>query len=158
MPEHEDIDERARRRSSAGCSRAEQGLTLGAAETCDLLGAYGVHVHRALPAPDPDTAAEAAARTLGYPVPSGDRPPPEAPRRPGRRPPGPGRRGTTARAYAELTELFGARWSCAPCAADGPARCRQPSCARSSDPAAGAVLSFGSPGPPRSCSGTWRTG
>ena len=42
-------------------------ITLGEADAGALLGRYGVHVRRALPAPGPDAAVEAADR-LGYPV------------------------------------------------------------------------------------------
>ncbi|MFF4017164.1 GNAT family N-acetyltransferase [Streptomyces sp. NPDC001843] len=67
VPEYEDIDEKGAARLIDGLLARGQGLTLGAEETCELLGRYGIRVHRALPAPDPDAAAE-AARTLGYPV------------------------------------------------------------------------------------------
>ncbi|MBC9728797.1 bifunctional GNAT family N-acetyltransferase/acetate--CoA ligase family protein [Streptomyces sp. TRM68367] len=67
VPEYEDIDEKGAARLIDGLLARGQGLTLGTERTCDLLGMYGIHVHRALPAPTPDAAAE-AARTLGYPV------------------------------------------------------------------------------------------
>ncbi|MEV0478629.1 bifunctional acetate--CoA ligase family protein/GNAT family N-acetyltransferase, partial [Streptomyces prunicolor] len=67
VPEFEDIDEKGSAELIGGLLARGQGLTLGVEETCELLGKYGVDVHRALPAPTPDAAAE-AARTLGYPV------------------------------------------------------------------------------------------
>ncbi|MEF9906819.1 bifunctional acetate--CoA ligase family protein/GNAT family N-acetyltransferase [Streptomyces sp. P9-A2] len=67
VPAYEDIDERsAAALIDARLTRGES-LTLGAEETRALLGAYGIHVHRALPAPTADAAVE-AARTLGRPV------------------------------------------------------------------------------------------
>lgn len=67
VPEYDDIDEKGAARLIDRWLTGGQGLTLGPDRTCDLLAAYGIHVHRALPAPTPGTAAE-AARTLGYPV------------------------------------------------------------------------------------------
>ncbi|MER6147489.1 bifunctional acetate--CoA ligase family protein/GNAT family N-acetyltransferase [Streptomyces hirsutus] len=67
VPGYEDIDERsAAALIDAQLTRGES-LTLGTEETRALLGAYGIHVHRALPAPTADAAVE-AARTLGRPV------------------------------------------------------------------------------------------
>ncbi|MFD3732812.1 GNAT family N-acetyltransferase [Streptomyces sp. NPDC058632] len=67
VPAYEDIDERsAAALIDAQLTRGES-LTLGPEETRALLGAYGIHVHRALPAPTADAAVE-AARTLGRPV------------------------------------------------------------------------------------------
>ncbi|MGW5970705.1 bifunctional acetate--CoA ligase family protein/GNAT family N-acetyltransferase [Streptomyces sp. NPDC055186] len=67
VPQYEDIDEkRAAALIHAQLTRG-QNPTLGVEETCELLGAYGIHVHRALPAPTPDAAVE-AARSLGRPV------------------------------------------------------------------------------------------
>ncbi|CAL9398550.1 hypothetical protein SUDANB6_01408 [Streptomyces sp. enrichment culture] len=67
VPEYEDIDEKGAAELIGRLLSRGRGLTLGAEETCDLLGRYGIHVHRALPAPTPD-AAVAAARGIGYPV------------------------------------------------------------------------------------------
>ncbi|MGW0915524.1 bifunctional acetate--CoA ligase family protein/GNAT family N-acetyltransferase [Streptomyces sp. NPDC002784] len=67
VPEYDDIDERGAAALIDGLLARGQGLTLGSEDTCDLLGKYGIHVRRALPAPTPDAAAE-AARTVGYPV------------------------------------------------------------------------------------------
>jgi acyl-CoA synthetase (NDP forming)/GNAT superfamily N-acetyltransferase len=50
-----------------GGSPAPRELTLGDADAAGLLARYGIHVHRALPAPDQDAAA-VAAKALGYPV------------------------------------------------------------------------------------------
>ncbi|SDD47680.1 bifunctional GNAT family N-acetyltransferase/acetate--CoA ligase family protein [Streptomyces prasinopilosus] len=67
VPAYEDVDERsAAALIDAQLTRGES-LTLGTEETRALLGAYGIHVHRALPAPTADAAVE-AARTLGRPV------------------------------------------------------------------------------------------
>ncbi|GAB2442323.1 bifunctional acetate--CoA ligase family protein/GNAT family N-acetyltransferase [Streptomyces incanus] len=67
VPAYEDIDERsAAALIDAQLTRGES-LTLGTEETCALLGAYGIDVHRALPAPTADAAVE-AARALGRPV------------------------------------------------------------------------------------------
>ncbi|MFI8306446.1 GNAT family N-acetyltransferase [Streptomyces sp. NPDC085927] len=67
VPAYEDIDERsAAALIDAQLTRGES-LTLGTEEARALLGAYGIHVHRALPAPTADAAVE-AARTLGRPV------------------------------------------------------------------------------------------
>ncbi|MGW0599197.1 GNAT family N-acetyltransferase [Streptomyces sp. NPDC002776] len=67
VPEYDDIDERGAAALIDGLLARGQGLTLGSEDTCDLLGKYGIHVRRALPAPTPDAAAE-AARAVGYPV------------------------------------------------------------------------------------------
>ncbi|MER7575684.1 GNAT family N-acetyltransferase [Streptomyces sp. NPDC126514] len=67
VPEYDDIDERGAAALIDGLLARGQGLTLGSEETCDLLGKYGIQVRRALPAPTPDAAAE-AARAVGYPV------------------------------------------------------------------------------------------
>ncbi|KOT43115.1 acyl-CoA synthetase [Streptomyces caelestis] len=148
VPEHEDIDERGAAALIGGLLARGQGLTLGAAETCDLLGAYGVHVHRALPAPDPDTAAE-AARTLGYPVALKA----TAPHLRHRADLG-GVRLDLAdeeqlrRAYAELTELFGAPVELRPVVQRMAPRGVDTVVRAVIDPAAGAVLSFGLAGPP----------
>ncbi|MFD7703270.1 acetate--CoA ligase family protein, partial [Streptomyces caelestis] len=148
VPEHEDIDERGAAALIGGLLSRGQGLTLGAADTCDLLGAYGVHVHRALPAPDPDTAAE-AARTLGYPVALKA----TAPHLRHRADLG-GVRLDLAdeerlrRAYAELTELFGAPAELRPVVQRMAPRGVDTVVRAVIDPAAGAVLSFGLAGPP----------
>ncbi|MCL7424455.1 bifunctional GNAT family N-acetyltransferase/acetate--CoA ligase family protein [Streptomyces sp. YS415] len=67
VPEYDDIDERGAAALIDGLLARGQGLTLGSEETCDLLGKYGIQVCRALPAPTPDDAAD-AARAVGYPV------------------------------------------------------------------------------------------
>ncbi|MFD8390591.1 GNAT family N-acetyltransferase [Streptomyces sp. NPDC059680] len=67
VPEYEDIDEKGAARLIGELLARGEGLTISDAETCELLGKYGIPVRRALPAPTPDAAAE-AARALGYPV------------------------------------------------------------------------------------------
>ncbi|MET7288740.1 GNAT family N-acetyltransferase [Streptomyces sp. NPDC005573] len=67
VPEYDDIDEQRAARLIGGLLERGQGLTIGPAQTSELLAAYGIHVRRALPAPTPDAAAD-AARALGYPV------------------------------------------------------------------------------------------
>ena len=52
---------------SLGADPDSHGLSLAPADTAELLGLYGITVLPTMPAPDPDAAAEAAAR-LGYPV------------------------------------------------------------------------------------------
>jgi acyl-CoA synthetase (NDP forming)/GNAT superfamily N-acetyltransferase len=148
VPEYDDIDERGAAVLIDGLLSRGQGLTLGAAETCDLLGTYGIHVHRALPAPDPDTAAE-AARTLGHPVALKA----TAPHLRHRADLG-GVRLDLAdeeqlrRAYTELTELFGAPEELRPVVQRMAPRGVDTVVRAVIDPAAGAVLSFGLAGPP----------
>ncbi|MFI2506077.1 GNAT family N-acetyltransferase [Streptomyces sp. NPDC018972] len=148
VPEYDDIDERGAAALIDGLLSRGQGLTLGAAETCDLLGTYGIHVHRALPAPDPDTAAE-AARTLGHPVALKA----TAPHLRHRADLG-GVRLDLAdeeqlrRAYTELTELFGAPEELRPVVQRMAPRGVDTVVRAVIDPAAGAVLSFGLAGPP----------
>ncbi|WP_217165817.1 bifunctional GNAT family N-acetyltransferase/acetate--CoA ligase family protein [Streptomyces sp. AC512_CC834] len=143
VPEYEDIDEKGAAELIAGHLARGQGLTLGAQETCDLLGRYGVHVHRALPAPTPDDAA-AAARTIGYPVALKA----TAPHLRHRADLG-GVRLDLAdeeqlrRAYAELTELFGKPAELRPVVQGMAPRGVDTVVRAVIDPAAGAVLSFG---------------
>ncbi|MGW7570284.1 bifunctional acetate--CoA ligase family protein/GNAT family N-acetyltransferase [Streptomyces tendae] len=143
VPEYEDIDEKGAAEQIAGHLARGQGLTLGSRETCDLLGRYGVHVHRALPAPTPDDAA-AAARTIGYPVALKA----TAPHLRHRADLG-GVRLDLAdeeqlrRAYAELTELFGTPTELRPVVQGMAPRGVDTVVRAVIDPAAGAVLSFG---------------
>ncbi|MEU8588452.1 GNAT family N-acetyltransferase [Streptomyces sp. NPDC048664] len=67
VPEYDDIDERGAAELIDKLLARGQGLTLGGNQTCDLLTRYGIDVHRSLPAPTPEAAAE-AARAIGYPV------------------------------------------------------------------------------------------
>ncbi|GHH88165.1 hypothetical protein GCM10018793_66720 [Streptomyces sulfonofaciens] len=71
VPQYDDIAEkRAAALIRELLARAEddpRGATLAPEDTGKLLGAYGIGVRTALPAPDPDRAAAAAA-ALGYPV------------------------------------------------------------------------------------------
>ncbi|CAL9605693.1 hypothetical protein SUDANB176_05525 [Streptomyces sp. enrichment culture] len=143
VPEYEDIDERGAAALIDGLLSRGQGLTLGSEETCDLLGTYGIHVHRALPAPTPDAAAE-AARALGCPVALKA----TAPHLRHRADLG-GVRLDLAdeeqlrRAYAELTELFGAPQELRPVVQRMAPRGVDTVVRAVIDPAAGAVLSFG---------------
>ncbi|MFJ5280487.1 bifunctional GNAT family N-acetyltransferase/acetate--CoA ligase family protein [Streptomyces parvulus] len=143
VPEYEDIDEKGAAEQIAGYLTRGQGLTLGAAETCELLGRYGVDVHRALPAPDPDEAAS-AARAIGYPVALKA----TAPHLRHRADLG-GVRLDLAdeeqlrRAYAELTELFGKPDELRPVVQGMAPRGVDTVVRAVIDPAAGAVLSFG---------------
>ncbi|PWI08556.1 acyl-CoA synthetase [Streptomyces sp. NWU339] len=148
VPEYEDIDEKG----AAGLIHAQltrgQGLTLGAEETCELLGAYGIHVHRALPAPTPD-AAVGAARTLGHPVALKV----TAPHLRHRADLG-GVRLDLAneeqlrRAYAELTQQLGTPEELRPVVQRMAPRGVDTIVRAVIDSAAGAVLSFGLAGPP----------
>ena len=143
VPEYEDINERGAAALIDGLLARGQGLTLGTDETCDLLGHYGVQVHRALPAPTPDAAAE-AARSLGYPVALKA----TAPHLRHRADLG-GVRLDLAneeqlrRSYVELTELFGAPEELRPVVQRMAPRGVDVVVRAVIDPAAGAVLSFG---------------
>ncbi|QCD58700.1 bifunctional GNAT family N-acetyltransferase/acetate--CoA ligase family protein [Streptomyces hawaiiensis] len=143
VPEYEDIDEKGAAALIDGLLTRGQGLTLGTDETCDLLGHYGVQVHRALPAPAPDAAAE-AARTLGYPVALKA----TAPHLRHRADLGGVRldladEDQLRRAYAELTEQFGAPEELRPVVQRMAPRGVDVVVRAVIDPAAGAVLSFG---------------
>ncbi|MGW7300493.1 bifunctional acetate--CoA ligase family protein/GNAT family N-acetyltransferase [Streptomyces sp. NPDC054829] len=143
VPEYDDIDERGAAALIDGLLTRGQGLTLGSEETCELLGTYGVHVRRALPAPTPDAAAE-AARAVGYPVALKA----TAPHLRHRADLG-GVRLDLAdeeqlrRAYAELTELFGTPEELRPVVQAMAPRGVDTVVRAVIDPAAGAVLSFG---------------
>ncbi|MFF7447839.1 MULTISPECIES: GNAT family N-acetyltransferase [unclassified Streptomyces] len=137
------IDEKRAARLIDSLLARGQGLTLGTEETCELLGTYGIQVHRALPAPTPDEAAR-AARTLGYPVALKA----TAPHLRHRADLG-GVRLDLAdeeqlrRAYAELTELFGTPEELRPVVQRMAPRGVDTVVRAVIDPAAGAVLSFG---------------
>ncbi|MFC8872536.1 GNAT family N-acetyltransferase [Streptomyces sp. NPDC057148] len=143
VPEYEDIDEKGAAGLIAGHLARGQGLTLGDAETCELLARYGIHVHRALPAPTPEDAV-AAARTIGYPVALKA----TAPHLRHRADLG-GVRLDLAdeeqlrRAYAELTELFGTPAELRPVVQGMAPRGVDTVVRAVIDPAAGAALSFG---------------
>ncbi|MFE6479619.1 bifunctional acetate--CoA ligase family protein/GNAT family N-acetyltransferase [Streptomyces rochei] len=143
VPEYEDIDERGAAELIAGHLARGQGLALGDEETCELLARYGIHVHRALPAPTPDDAV-AAARALGYPVALKA----TAPHLRHRADLG-GVRLDLAdeeqlrRAYVELTELFGTPAELRPVVQGMAPRGVDTVVRAVIDPAAGAVLSFG---------------
>jgi acyl-CoA synthetase (NDP forming)/RimJ/RimL family protein N-acetyltransferase len=143
VPEYDDIDEKGAARLIDRWLTGGQGLTLGPDRTCDLLAAYGIHVHRALPAPTPDTAAE-AARTLGYPVALKA----TAPHLRHRADLGGVRldladESQLRRAYTELTELFGGPEELRPVVQGMAPRGVDTVVRAVIDPAAGAVLSFG---------------
>ncbi|WDV55028.1 GNAT family N-acetyltransferase [Streptomyces coeruleorubidus] len=143
VPEYEDIDQKGAAALIDGLLARGQGLTLGTEETCDLLGHYGIHVHRALPAPTPDAAAE-AARTLGYPVALKA----TAPHLRHRADLGGVRldladEDQLRRSYTELTELFGAPEELRPVVQRMAPRGVDVVVRAVIDPAAGAVLSFG---------------
>lgn len=143
VPEYEDIDEKGAATLIDGLLARGQGLTLGTEETCELLGRYGVHVRRALPAPTPEAAVE-AARALGYPVALKA----TAPHLRHRADLG-GVRLDLAdeeqlrRTYAELTELFGKPEQLRPVVQAMAPRGVDTLVRAVIDPAAGAVLSFG---------------
>ncbi|MEU6316532.1 GNAT family N-acetyltransferase [Streptomyces sp. NPDC047009] len=143
VPEYEDIDEKGAAGLIDGLLTRGQGLTLGGDETCDLLARYGIHVRRALPAPTPEAAAE-AARALGYPVALKA----TAPHLRHRADLG-GVRLDLAdeeqlrRSYAELTELFGPPQELRPVVQAMAPRGVDTVVQAVIDPAAGPVLSFG---------------
>ncbi|MEU1850998.1 GNAT family N-acetyltransferase [Streptomyces sp. NPDC019990] len=143
VPEYEDIDEKGAATAIDGLLARGKGFTLGADETCDLLGHYGIHVHHTLPAPAPDAAVE-AARSVGYPVALKA----TAPHLRHRADLG-GVRLDLAdeeqlrRAYAELTEQFGAPDGLRPVVQRMAPRGVDVVVRAVIDPAAGAVLSFG---------------
>ncbi|MFE9679022.1 GNAT family N-acetyltransferase [Streptomyces sp. NPDC006259] len=143
VPEHEDIDEKGAAALIDRLLARGQGLTLDTGETCELLGRYGIPVRRAIPAPTPDEAARAAG-ALGYPVALKA----TAPHLRHRADLG-GVRLDLAdeeqlrRAYAELTELFGAPQELRPVVQQMAPRGVDTVVRAVIDPAAGAVLSFG---------------
>ncbi|MFJ8201446.1 GNAT family N-acetyltransferase [Streptomyces sp. NPDC096152] len=143
VPEYDDIDEKGAAQLIDGLLARGQGLTLGAEETGELLGRYGIPVRRALPAPTADAAAE-AARSLGYPVALKA----TAPHLRHRADLG-GVRLDLAdeeqlrRAYTELTDLFGKPEELRPVVQGMAPRGVDTVVRAVIDPAAGAVLSFG---------------
>ncbi|MFE9769257.1 GNAT family N-acetyltransferase [Streptomyces sp. NPDC005808] len=146
VPEYEDIDEKGAAQQIDALLTREgdgEGLTLGAEESRELLGRYGIDVHPALPAPTPDDAARAAS-DLGYPVVLKT----TAPHLRHRADLG-GVRLDLAdeeqlrRAYAELTELFGKPAELRPVVQAMAPRGVDTVVRAVIDPAAGAVLSFG---------------
>ncbi|MEU6590386.1 GNAT family N-acetyltransferase [Streptomyces sp. NPDC046881] len=143
VPEYDDIDEKGAARLIGELLTRGQGLTISDAETCELLGKYGIPVRRALPAPTPGAAVE-AARALGYPVALKA----TAPHLRHRADLG-GVRLDLAdeeqllRAYAELTELFGQPEELRPVVQGMAPRGVDTVVRAVIDPAAGAVLSFG---------------
>ncbi|MEU7560130.1 bifunctional acetate--CoA ligase family protein/GNAT family N-acetyltransferase [Streptomyces eurythermus] len=143
VPEFDDIDEKGAARLIGELLARGEGLTISAEQTCELLGRYGIPVRRALPAPGPDAAVD-AARALGYPVALKA----TAPHLRHRADLG-GVRLDLAdeeqllRAYAELTELFGPPQELRPVVQAMAPRGVDTVVRAVIDPAAGAVLSFG---------------
>ncbi|MFD7393204.1 GNAT family N-acetyltransferase [Streptomyces sp. NPDC059852] len=143
VPEYDDIDEKGAARLIDRLLARGQGLTLDTDDTCELLGMYGVHVHRALHAPTAD-AAVGAAEALGYPVALKA----TAPHLRHRADLG-GVRLDLAdeeqlrRAYTELAELFGKPEELRPVVQRMAPRGVDTVVRAVIDPAAGAVLSFG---------------
>ncbi|MFJ7967458.1 GNAT family N-acetyltransferase [Streptomyces sp. NPDC096324] len=143
VPEYEDIDEKGAARLIDDLLARGEGLTLGGERTAELLGRYGIDVHRTLPAPTPDDAV-AAARAIGYPVALKT----TAPHLRHRADLG-GVRLDVAdeeqlrRAYAELIELFGPPTVLRPVVQRMAPRGVDTVVRAVIDPAAGAVLSFG---------------
>ncbi|KOX08534.1 bifunctional GNAT family N-acetyltransferase/acetate--CoA ligase family protein [Streptomyces sp. NRRL B-3648] len=143
VPEYDDIEEKGAARLIGELLTRGQGLTISDAETCELLGKYGIPVRRALAAPTPRAAVE-AARALGYPVALKA----TAPHLRHRADLG-GVRLDLAdeeqllRAYAELTELFGPPEELRPVVQGMAPRGVDTVVRAVIDPAAGAVLSFG---------------
>ncbi|MDH6628809.1 acyl-CoA synthetase (NDP forming)/GNAT superfamily N-acetyltransferase [Streptomyces sp. LBL] len=143
VPDFEDIDEKGAAALVHGLLARGQGLTLGAEETGELLGTYGVRVHRSLPAPTPEDAVR-AARDLGYPVALKA----TAPHLRHRADLGGVRLDLAdeeqlGRAYIELTELFGKPEELRPVVQRMAPRGVDTVVRAVIDPAAGAVLSFG---------------
>ncbi|WP_055712346.1 bifunctional GNAT family N-acetyltransferase/acetate--CoA ligase family protein [Streptomyces torulosus] len=147
VPEYEDIDEKGAARQIDELLARDEGLALGAEDTCALLGRYGIQVREARPAPTPDEAV-AAAEALGYPVALKT----TAPHLRHRADLG-GVRLDLAdeeqlrRAYTELTELFGGPEELRPVVQAMAPRGVDTIVRTVVDPAAGAVLSFGLAGP-----------
>ncbi|GGS51686.1 GNAT family N-acetyltransferase [Streptomyces griseoviridis] len=143
VPEYPDIDEKGAAELIDGLLARGEGLTLGDRDACALLGRYGIHVHRALPAPTPEDAV-AAARRLGGPVALKA----TAPHLRHRADLG-GVRLDLAdeeqlrRAYEELTGLFGTPAELRPVVQAMAPRGVDTVVRAVIDPAAGAVLSFG---------------
>jgi acyl-CoA synthetase (NDP forming)/GNAT superfamily N-acetyltransferase len=143
VPEFDDIDEKGAARLIDGMLARGQGLTLGTEETYELLGRYGITLHRAIPAFTPDDAVRAAGE-LGHPVALKA----TAPHLRHRADLG-GVRLDLAdeeqlrRAYAELTGLFGKAEELRPVVQSMAPRGVDTVVRAVIDPAAGAVLSFG---------------
>ncbi|WP_206739219.1 bifunctional GNAT family N-acetyltransferase/acetate--CoA ligase family protein [Streptomyces sp. L2] len=143
VPEYEDIDEKSAADLISGLLARGQGLSINEADTCELLGTYGIPVRRAIPATGPEAAVD-AARALGYPVALKA----TAPHLRHRADLG-GVRLDLAdeeqlrRAYAELTGLFGPPEELRPVVQAMAPRGVDTVVRAVIDPAAGAVLSFG---------------
>ncbi|NSC24311.1 GNAT family N-acetyltransferase [Streptomyces albus subsp. chlorinus] len=145
-----EVDESAADRLLAAATPAspERGRTLTDEETARLLRCYGIAVQPTLPAPDADTAAE-AARILGYPVALKTTAPHLRHRADlgGVRLDIAGEAGLR-RAYAELTGALGAPGELRPVVQAMAPRGVGTVIRGTLDPAIGAVLSFGLAGTP----------
>jgi acyl-CoA synthetase (NDP forming) len=147
VPEFEDIDEQGAATRIRDLLEDHDSRTLDEDDTCDLLGRYGITVRRALPAPTPDAAVE-AARVLGHPVALKA----TAPHLRHRADLGGvrldlGDEAQLRNAYAELTDLFGPPDELKPVVQQMAPRGVDTVVRAVIDPAAGAVLSFGLAGP-----------
>ncbi|KAA6213529.1 GNAT family N-acetyltransferase [Streptomyces albofaciens JCM 4342] len=155
VPEYEDIEEAAAGEDIdrlldelARHADITRSVPLPADDAHALLARYGIHVHPAHPAPDPDTAVRAAAR-LGYPV-ALKTTAPHLRHRPdlgGVRLDLPGE-AELRRAYAELTDFLGKPAELRPVVQSMVPRGVDTVIRAAIDPAAGAVLSFGLAGAP----------
>ncbi|MBQ0985518.1 GNAT family N-acetyltransferase [Streptomyces sp. F63] len=152
VPEYEDIDEAGAGAEIEGLlaagSRDARSFPLPADRAAALLARYGIAVRPALPAPDPDTAARAAA-ALGYPVALKT----TAPHLRHRADLGGVRLDLTTeealrRAYREFTDFLGKPEELRPVVQAMVPRGVDTVVRAAIDPAAGAVLSFGLSGAP----------
>jgi acyl-CoA synthetase (NDP forming)/GNAT superfamily N-acetyltransferase len=147
VPEYEDIDEKGAATLIRDLLEDHESRTLDEDDACELLGRYGITVRRALPAPTPDAAAE-AARALGHPVALKA----TAPHLRHRADLGGvrldlGDEAQLRHAYDELTDLFGPPDEVKPVVQPMAPRGVDTVIRAVIDPAAGAVLSFGLAGP-----------
>ncbi|MFE3660470.1 GNAT family N-acetyltransferase [Streptomyces sp. NPDC059165] len=150
VPQFEDVDEGGAAALIGGLldrAPTDGGVTLGEEDARTLLGRYGISVRPTLPAPTPDTAAQAAA-LLGYPVALKTTAPHLR-----HRPDLGGVRLDLAderqvrQAYAELTEALGKPEELRPVVQPMAPRGVDTVVRAAIDPAVGAVLSFGLAGP-----------
>ncbi|MFC7302712.1 GNAT family N-acetyltransferase [Streptomyces monticola] len=151
VPEYDDVDERgaAERIDALLAARdGDRGFDLAPDDAHDLLRRYGIHVHPAKAAPEPDAAVLAAAE-LGYPVALKT----TAPHLRHRADLGGVRldlanEAQLRRAYAELTDTFGKPAELRPVVQAMVPRGVDTVVRAAIDPAVGAVLSFGLAGAP----------
>ncbi|WP_329137373.1 GNAT family N-acetyltransferase [Streptomyces sp. NBC_01476] len=152
VPEFDDIQQAAAAEDVARLlpagAPAQTETVLSDEDTATLLGRYGIHVRRTLPAPDPEAAVAAAAR-LGYPVALKT----TAPHLRHRADLGGVRldladEGDLRRAYEELTARLGEPAELLPVVQPMAPRGVDTVVRAGVDPAAGALLSFGLAGAP----------